>query len=248
MTAAGDPLFALSDLRVAVVGAGGAIGAGLARALAERGARLAIGDLDVATLEAAPEGVHRAPVDLTDEASVAGFVAAAGEALGGLDALVNAAGVLPIAPADELAPAEFRRCVDINLTGAFRLAVAARRAMADGGAQVHIASVSSLVANPGYAAYASSKAGLAQLVRVLAREWAPAGIRINALAPAMLEEGMAAGHLGDPKFRARALGDIPLGRFCRVEDLIGPLVMLLGPGGRYITGQTIPVDGGRTLV
>ena len=113
---------------------------------------------------------------------------------------------------------------------------------------VHFASVSSLVANVNYAAYASSKAALSQLVRVLAREWAPSGVSINAIGPAMTETGMTAGYLSDPDFRKQALSAIPMGRFGTPEDLVGLLVLLLAPGGSFITGQTIFVDGGRTLV
>jgi NAD(P)-dependent dehydrogenase (short-subunit alcohol dehydrogenase family) len=237
--------FDVTGRRVLLVGAAGHVGRGLAKALSGAGARLALGDLDAGALDAAP---FSAAVDVTDEAAVAGFVDAAAEALGGVDALVNAAGLLPIAKADALAPADFRACLDVNLTGAFLLATAARRHMGEGATQVHVASVSSLVANPGYAAYAASKAGLAHLVRVLAREWARDGITVNALAPSMLEEGMAAHYLADPRFRERALSEIPLRRFATVEDLAGPLQMLLSPAGGYITGQVIPVDGGRTIV
>jgi NAD(P)-dependent dehydrogenase (short-subunit alcohol dehydrogenase family) len=117
-----------------------------------------------------------------------------------------------------------------------------------GGRIVHFASVSSVVANINYAAYATSKAALSQLVRVLAREWAATGITVNAIGPAMTETGMTGGYLSDGSFRNQALASIPLGRFGTPEDLIGPLVLLLSPAGAFITGQTIYVDGGRTLV
>ncbi|MEO0821328.1 MAG: SDR family oxidoreductase [Pseudomonadota bacterium] len=249
-----DPLFDLGAKRLLIVGAAGEIGAGMARALAARGARLALGDLagdDLGAIAEEVDAALAAGIDVTDEGAVERFVLDAAAALGGVDGLVNAAGILPIAKAEVLAPESFRTCIDVNLTGAFLLAVAARRAMLEtggGGAQVHLASVSSFVANPGYAAYASSKAGLSHLVRVLAREWARDGITVNALAPSMLEQGMAAGFLTEPRFRERVVAEIPLRRLATVEDLIGPLVMLLGQGGQYVTGQTIPVDGGRTLV
>lgn len=240
-----DPLFALQGRRIVVIGAAGEIGRGLAGALAARDARVLVGDLAVPDV---PGAHHADRVDVTDEADVARFAEEAAEALGGVDALVNAAGILPVAKADQLEPERFRTCLDVNLTGAFLLSVALRRHMREGAAQLHIASVSSIVANPGYAAYAASKAGLSHLVRVLAREWARDGITVNALAPSMLREGMAAPYLTEARFEERVLAEIPLRRLCTVEDLVGPSVMLLSRAGRYVTGQTLPVDGGRTLV
>lgn len=254
-----NALFSLENRRILITGAAGGIGSALAPALAGMGARLALADLDgrAAELIGAETGAAwSGALDVTDETACAAGVAAAAEALGGLDALVNAAGLLTVAKADQLSAETFRRGLDINLTGAFLLSVAARAQMSSGGRPggrtggriVHIASVSSTVANPGYAAYAASKAGLAHLVRVLAREWARDGILVNALAPSMLETAMTAELLTDQRFRERVLAEIPLRRLCTAEDLIGPLVLLLAEGGRYMTGQTVPVDGGRTLV
>ena len=169
--------------------------------------------------------------------------------MGGLYGVVNAAGLLQIAPALELEAGRFRATLETNVTGAFLLSRAAARAMGQGGGRiVHFASVSSLVANTQYAAYSSSKAALAQLVRVLAREWAPRGITVNAIGPAMTETGMTARFLADPEFRSQALASIPMGRFGTPQDLVGALVLLLAPAGAFITGQTVYVDGGRTLV
>lgn len=248
-----DParLFSLTSQRVLVTGAGGGIGTALAEALAGFGTRLAVSDLDGGAARALGADVGAewsGTLDITDEDACAHAVEAATEALGGLDAVVNAAGLLTVAKADVLGAEAFRQGVEINLTGAYLLSVAARQHMGSGGRIVHIASVSSFVANPGYAAYASSKAGLAHLVRVLAREWARDGILVNALAPSMLETAMTAELLVDQRFRERVLAEIPLRRLATPQDLIGPLVLLLSEGGRYITGQTLPVDGGRTLV
>jgi NAD(P)-dependent dehydrogenase (short-subunit alcohol dehydrogenase family) len=170
------------------------------------------------------------------------------ERFGRVDGVVNTAGVLRIASALDLPAAHFRETLDVNVAGAFFLSRAAARSMADqGGRIVHFASVSSLVANVDYAAYATSKAALVQLVRVLAREWAPRAVTVNAIGPAMTETGMTKTLLSDPQFRAQALASIPLGRFGQPEDLIGMVVLLLAAAGAFITGQTIYVDGGRTL-
>jgi NAD(P)-dependent dehydrogenase (short-subunit alcohol dehydrogenase family) len=193
-------------------------------------------------------GVASRAADITREADADALMAHAVARFGRVDGVVNTAGLLRIAPALDLEVAQFRDTLDVNVTGALLLSRAAARAMADnGGRIVHLASVSSQVANLNYAAYASSKAALAQLVRVLAREWAPRAITVNAIGPAMTETGMTGTFLADPAFRAQALASIPMGRFGTPEDLVGMVVLLLAPAGAFITGQTIYVDGGRTL-
>lgn len=248
----GDAIFSVKGKSIVVTGAAGGLGGSMARALAARGARLMLSDVGAEVCDLARDlgpgvAVHRADISAEREADA--LVAHARERFGGLDGLVNAAGVLRIAPALELDPANFRAALEINVTAAFLLSRAAARAMrAGGGRIVHVASVSSLVANADYAAYATSKAALSQLIRVLAREWAAYNITVNAVGPAMTPTGLTARYLADPGFRRQALAAIPLGRFGTPEDLIGTLILLLSPAGAFITGQTIYVDGGRTLV
>lgn len=238
-----DTLFSVRGRRILLAGAGG-LGAPIARMLAERGARMLLVDADPAALDGAPCEA-RAVADVTDEQALA----TACDGLGGaFDACVNAVGLLPVSSARAQPVEDFRRTIDVNLTGALLLSREAAARMPEGGSILHIASVSSRVANVGYAAYAASKAGLAQLVRVLAREWTPDRITVNALGPALVETPLTFGHLSDETFRANALAAIPAGRFCRPEDLFAMTLALLGPGGRFTTGQTIYVDGGRTIV
>jgi NAD(P)-dependent dehydrogenase (short-subunit alcohol dehydrogenase family) len=247
-----DTLFDIQGQSIVIAGAASGLGRALAHALAERGARLTLGDLSDDGLAAA--GAELGPqaatctADIAAEAGADALISAAAHRFGRVDGVVNTAGVLHIAPALDLDPARFRETLEVNVTGAFLLSRAAARQMGDdGGRIVHLASVSSLVANLNYSAYAASKAALSQLVRVLAREWAARSITVNAIGPAMTETGMTQGFLSDPQFRARALASIPMGRFGTPRDLIGVVVLLLAPAGSFITGQTIYVDGGRTV-
>jgi len=252
-----DSLFDLEGKSIVVAGAAGGLGSVLSRAFAQRGARLVLGDIDKPALDRLAAGwpkdksappAHFMAFDIRDEASNEALVDKAAEAFGGVDGAFNAAGVFALAPALELPEAAFRDSLDVNVTGSLLFSRAARKTMKRGGRIVHLASVSSFVANARYAAYASAKASLAHLIKVLAREWAPDGITVNGIGPAMAETRMIAPYLKDPAFRAAALSVIPMGRFAVAEDLIGTAVLLLSEGGRFITGQTICVDGGRTLV
>lgn len=247
-----DPLFDVSGNTYLIAGAGGGLAKVMARALAERGARLALFDIDAAALEhvgaSIPAALTRV-ADMNDQVDLAQMVQLTEDRFGRIDGAINAAGLLPMAAAASFDEAVFRQCIDVNLTAAFLFSRTVAEHMRDaGGRIVHIASVSSFVANPEYAAYASSKAGLAQMVRVLAREWAPKNILVNALGPALTETPLTRDYLADPDFRRNAISAIPMGRLGEAGDLVGALLLLLSPGGGFITGQTIYVDGGRTLV
>jgi NAD(P)-dependent dehydrogenase (short-subunit alcohol dehydrogenase family) len=248
-----DPLFDIDGRSIVVAGAASGLGRAVARALAARGARLTVADISTERLETLGKElgaeVATCATDITKETANSALMGTALERFGAVDGVVNTVGLLRIGAALELHVEQFEQTLNLNVTGAFLLSRAAARAMdSKGGRIIHFASVSSVVANNSYAAYATSKAALSQLVRVLAKEWAANGISVNAIGPAMTETGMTAGYLSDPEFRKQALAAIPMGRFGTPEDLFGLLVLLLAPAGAFITGQTIFVDGGRTLV
>ena len=246
-----DPLFNVRGRVVVIAGAGGGLGTESARALHGRGARLILFDIDeprLRAVEADYPGVVAQVADITNEAQVRGVVAGGVEKFGRIDGAINAAGLLPMEPSLGASVATFRECIDVNLTGGLILSQAVAEAMGENGRIIHLSSVSSLVANTQYAAYASSKAALSQLVRVLAREWAPKNITVNAIGPAMIETPMTQEYLAKPGFREQAVAAIPMGRLAEPRDLMATIILLLADGGAFITGQTIYVDGGRTLV
>ncbi len=251
-----DPLFEVTGKVVLVTGAAGALGSAISKALGARGARLYLTDLDQDRLEGLASDLGGqtktavAGLDICDEKAVDETLRHVVETHGRLDGLVNAAGIFRTAPITDMTHDDFMETVSVNLTAPFLLTRAAARIMSEAGSGriVHLASVSSHVANPEYAAYAASKAGLSQMVRVAARELAPKGITVNAIGQAMTETPLTDELLSDPGRRADVLSQIPMGRLCRPEDILAAVILLVAPGGTFITGQTIFVDGGRTLV
>lgn len=247
-----DPFFDVSRRTIVIGGAPGGIGSEITRLLGERGAWLSLFDSDAERLEEFSDSLdfphYQVRADITSEADMEGLIAKTEDIYGRVDVVINATGLLPISPALEMSAEDFRQCLDVNISGAFILSTAAAKHMASrGGSIVHIASVSSRVSNPNYAAYASSKAGLSQLVRVLGREWAESRIRVNAIGPALIDTPLTAAYLANEKFYAAAIDAIPIGRLANPQDLLATVLLLCGPGGEFITGQTIYVDGGRTL-
>ncbi len=251
-----DPLFDLAGRSILVAGGAGGLGAPLAGAFAQRGARLLIADIDGKRAEETAQGLrhdgHRAAamqLDVVSAESCAAAVDAAVRQWGRLDGMLNASGIYRVADALDFDDQAWQQSVDINVTGAFRLARAAGRVMTAqrAGSIVTLASVSSAVSNPRYAAYASTKAAVAHLTRVLAVEWAKYGVRVNAIGPAVIPTPLSDPIVGDEQQRALALSRIPMGRFGTPEDLFGAAIFLMSPAAGFVTGQTLYVDGGRTV-
>jgi NAD(P)-dependent dehydrogenase (short-subunit alcohol dehydrogenase family) len=224
----------------------------MAGMLASRGAAVAAVARRIGALEklavVADGRIKPIVMDVSDPASVTCGVDAAANAMGGLDGLVNNAGVAWSGRAIEMPEADWQRVIDTNLTGVFRVAQAGARIMMGqgGGAIVNIASILGFATNTGVAAYATSKAAVVHLTRSLAVEWARHDIRVNAIAPGYFPTEMTDALLASPEGE-KLRKDIPMRRFGRYEDLDGPLDLLLSGKGAYITGVTLPVDGGHLV-
>jgi NAD(P)-dependent dehydrogenase (short-subunit alcohol dehydrogenase family) len=239
-----------------VVGGGGGIGSAIGSALADFGARVAIADLD---LEAAKrsaqacarpkvEGSLAVAIDVANPANVATVTAAIEQQLGKIDILVNSAGINVRKPAIEFTPEEWRRIIDINLSGVFYVTQAVAKGMLARkyGRILSLGSVSSLLGHPYHAPYAASKGGIAIMTKALATEWAPSGVTVNAIGPAYTETPLISELTADRIAHQGLIATIPMGRLGKVEDIVGAAVFLCSESARFITGQTLYVDGGRT--
>ncbi len=243
------------DGKVAVVtGASSGLGVAFAQALAEAGADLVLGARRVDRLpdtgrlvEAAGRRYVAVQTDVTDPEQCTALVAAGVEQLGGVDILINNAGVASAYPASRETPEQFRAVVDVNLMGSYWMAQAFGRAARPGGSIVNISSVLGL--HPGHlpqAAYASSKAGIIGLTRDLARQWTGRkGIRVNCLAPGYFPTEMT-GEM-DPSERDMVALVAPAGRVGDPMELAAAAVFLASEAASYVTGVTLPVDGGMTM-
>jgi NAD(P)-dependent dehydrogenase (short-subunit alcohol dehydrogenase family) len=250
-------LFRLDGTRALIVGGYGGIGRVTSELFAEAGAAVAIagrsedkaGEL-AGELEAAGHRAIGARVDLADRDSADAVVERTAAELGGLDVLVNLAGVDLEAKAEEFSEEDWQKVIDINLSGAFWLSQAAGRKMIEGGRGGRIIQFSSTRSvaggRRGFAACSASKAGVNALVRQLATEWGPHRITVNGVAPGFVPTELVQDALGNPQFVQMMLRRIPFGRFGAPVEMAGAALFFACPAASFVTGQVLFVDGGVT--
>ncbi|CAH0296884.1 SDR family NAD(P)-dependent oxidoreductase [Microbacterium sp. Bi128] len=240
------------DKAYLVTGASSGIGLATTRALLAQGAMVAAVGLPDRLLEDAKSQVSGAVIfieaDVSESQQVDGAFARAEAELGPLSGAFNAAGISSVAPIAETSDELWQRLIRVNLTGTFHFARAAARTLSanGGGSLVCTASELSHVGQAGYTAYTATKGGVLSMMRSLAAELAPAGVRVNALSPGTTDTPMLAAEFANEEERARDEVSVPLGRFALPEEIAAAALWLLGPESSYVTGTNLVVDGGRT--
>ncbi len=245
----------LKDLRVIVTGGASGMGRHFAEQLHAAGAKVAVGDVDEAKLATLPEGIHRERLDVSNEDEVVRFVKSAADAMGGLNALINNAGILrdgllvkksrKTGAIEKMSRADLEKVFDVNLTGAILMVREVVGHMLEHDAQGVIVNISSIArhGSRGQTNYVAAKAALAANTVTWMREFSRHGIRVGAVAPGMVETPMTDGMRDDA--RDRIVASIPLGRIGTPEDIWMAVRFIFECD--YFTGRTIDVDGGGAM-
>ena len=241
--------FSLSGKTAVVTGAGSGIGKATAEALAAAGAHVVVADRNMAAARAVAAALPSAvavEADVTDEAAIETMLSAAPDPV---DILVNNAGLAIRRPAVELTAGEWNKVVDVNMTAVFLCSRAAARRMiarGSGGAIVNVASIMGLSGGGLYPniSYQTTKGAVVNMTRALAVEWAPHGIRVNAVAPTYVRTPFIKPITDQPDLVAKIEAMTPLRRLAEPEEVASAILFLASPGASMVTGHTLPVDGG----
>jgi NAD(P)-dependent dehydrogenase (short-subunit alcohol dehydrogenase family) len=241
----------LLDGRLALItGAGSGIGEAIAHAMAEAGARVIAVDIDGAAAERTTAAIGRGaasfPCDVTDRSACDRLAIEVRNRIGAIAILVNNAGIIRRGTVTEPSTrADWDATLAVNLDGPYNMVTAFLDQLRETkGSIISIGSIQSFVALPNSAAYTTSKGGVRMLTKALAIELSPLGIRVNAIGPGFTATPLNAKAREDPAYMANFTDRIPLGRIGTPEDIAGPAVFLASDMARYITGVTLPVDGG----
>lgn len=246
-----SPLFSLAGKTALITGGGRGLGKAMALHLARCGANVWISGRNADTLEAVRSEalsngliLHPLVMDVSNLNTIREAFSRIASESQTLDVLVNNAGDETLRACDDVDEALWDRLLDTNLKGPFFVAQQAARLMPDGGSIINLASLTSAAGVAKAVPYSASKSGILGLTRSLAVEWAPRGIRVNALAPGYFHTDMTDTFFRNDAWREKMLSSIPLARFGLPDDLAGPLQFLCSTASAYITGQVLYVDGG----
>ena len=247
-----NTLFDLTGRKAIVTGAAQGLAYSMAEGLMESGAEVAVIDISDRTVEVAREfcgrgfRCHGIQADLSRIGELEGVFSRAVDALGGLDIIVNGAGVQRRYRSEEFPTAEWDFVINVNLNSVWKLCQLAGRHFLEneGGKIINIASMLSFLGGYTVAAYAASKGGVAQLTKALSNEWAGKNININALAPGYMATALNTAIMNDPVRSKEILDRIPARRWGQPEDMKGAVIFLASGASDYLNGAIIPVDGG----
>lgn len=250
-------LFRLDHRVAVVVGAGSGIGAAAAMGLAAFGARVICADVNLDAARTTAQAImgsggqaETIQVDVTQTASVTALVNGVVAAHGSLDVLVATPSVNVRKPLLRYTDDEFDRVVGLNLKGTFRLlrAAGAQMAAQGRGSIIVLSSIRSQVVEPGQGIYAATKAGLIQMARALAAELGPQGVRVNSVAPGVVDTPLTRPIKDHPEWYGAYAAKSALGRWASVDEMVGPVVFLASDASSFVTGAVLFVDGGWTAV